>query len=415
MVYDTTAHGARGRGFPSVPLVVRDRRDVVDYMSISEAALRMPDVPVLLDRCRALATLCAICPDEFGENYLFTSLGGSSRLSIRGECRTVGLHHGSEGTVIWTWDVDGSAYDRGLDHLLEQVPAALTHRLASMASGRSAGEPWWTLSSVMWRSPGADGWTAAALPGEPYAYEDRSLFCLADLIDPSPANLWLPGGFGPEHGSFERADAIRHILALRPLTDDIIRAVNPAKSLQEVSDAVEEIGYRPSADSVPLDRGEGEGAPLVAVGQDDDTSVCRFLLETGDEGFHRLLLHHSGKAVQTVADTVGSGVVQREPNDSTDQQFRVEEYHDGAYRPVKALRATSYGEGSEEYGTPSAFRITARRSGLVVHCPAGEGSPAVLVEPSADAPQLLTARKPYGYGRWVQLPIGAGPRASSYR
>ncbi|MFJ7899895.1 RICIN domain-containing protein [Streptomyces sp. NPDC096198] len=388
-------------------------------MSITQAAVRMPEVPVLLDRCRALAALSAICPDQFGEDYVFTPSGDGGRLSIRHESRAIGVHHGTDGTLVWIWDVDESAYEEGVDFLVGQLPEQLVPHLVAMARHGDEGEVWWTLSSAMWRLPGDTAWSATRLPEEPFPYDDRSLFCLADLIDPSPGNLWLPGSFGQENGSFRRADAIRHVLARRPLTEEIVRALRPERGLSDVSEAVAATGHRPAEAPVPLDRGRGEGAPLVAMAQRDHTSACRFLLEPDGEGFHRILLHHSGKAVQVAGDSVGSGVVQCEPGHGDAQKFLIEEYRDGGYHrvdqePSSPDEGDGDGDGDGEEFIAPALRVTAKQSGLVLHCPAQEGDPVVLVEPRDDPAQMLTAELVYGYGIWGQLPMGIRPPATPY-
>ncbi|MFJ7062902.1 RICIN domain-containing protein [Streptomyces microflavus] len=383
-------------------------------MSIEEAAARMPAIPALLDRCRALAALSSICPGHY--SYVFTPSDDGGRLSIESDSRSLGVHHGADGTLVWAWDVDESDAE-GVQ--VEQVPQPLLPHLVAMTRSHGPdGHVWWRLSSVMWRLPGDSAWTAARYPGVDALSSDMALFCLGDLLDPSPGNLWLPDNFGAEHGSFARADAIRHVLALRPLTEDIVRALNPERSLEEVAEAVRATGYHPTESPIPLDRGVGEGAPLVAVDTDDHTSTCRFFFEPDGEGYHRILVHHSGKAVQ--ADTSDSGVVQREPDGGNAQKFLIEEYRDGHYHRVDQLVGLDRYRGPLDiYETEdlaaSAFRIRAKQSGLVLQRPLREGDPVHLVDPQDDPAQMMHASMPYGYGVWGQLLVGVRPSMTPYR
>ncbi|MFJ1910376.1 RICIN domain-containing protein [Streptomyces sp. NPDC088147] len=381
-------------------------------MSVEEAAARMPDIPALLERCRALAALSAICPGHFV--YEFDVSPEGERLSSWHDCRCLGVDHGPDGTLVWAWDVDKSYKEEDIEALLGQLPAQLVPRLAAMRRFEDRGEQWWQLSAVIWRLPGDDVWSTPQLPDQ---YD--ALFSLGDLLDPSPGNLFIPDHFGPEYGSFARADAIRRVLALRPLTEEIVRAINHERGLADVAGAVAATGYRAAPTPVPLDRGIGEGEPLVVVQQYDNTSLSRFFFEPDGAGFHRILLHHSGKAVHACGTEAGAPVVQREPDGGAAQLFLLEVYRRGGWHAIPELVAPApYPPLSENITPPDlaakAFRIRAKDSGLVLGLPNRLGEPVRLEEPRDDRKQAMRVWTTFGYGTWGELPIAVRPPAAPY-
>ncbi|MEV7253592.1 RICIN domain-containing protein [Streptomyces cyaneofuscatus] len=369
----------------------------------------MPDIPALLERCRALAALSAICPDEY--SYMFDVLPDGERLSIENDCRSLGVDHGPDGTLVWTWDVDEDQDEIEIEALLGRFPAQLLPRLAAMTRQAHDGSVWWRLSAVMWRLPGDNSWSTPQAPGE-----HDPVFSLGDLLDPSPGNLWLPDSFGQEYGGFARAEAIRRVLALRPLTEEIVRAINPEQGLADVAADVAATGHRAAPSLVPLDRGIGEGEPLVAAERDDKTSLSRFFFEPDGAGFHRILLHHSGKAVHSCGTEAGAAVVQREPDGGAAQLFLLEEYRAGDWHVIPELVAPApYTELSDSQElAANAFRIRAKDSGLVLGFPDRPGEPVLLEEPRDDPKQAMTVSMTYGYGVWGQLPIGVLPPVAPY-
>ncbi|WP_411114658.1 RICIN domain-containing protein [Streptomyces sp. 029-5] len=379
-------------------------------MSVEEAAARLPGIPALLERCRALAALNAICSGY--DSYEFASSPDGERLSINSECRMLGVDHGPDGTLVWAWDVDEHYWDKQIEEVVEQVPARLRPRLTAMAMRRSYGGDRWELSAVMWRLPGDDAWSTPQAPAnlDPYDGHDP-VFSLSDLLDPSPGNLWLPDHFGQAYGSFARADAIRQVLALRPLTEETVRAINPARSLADVAQDVAATGYRPAPTPVPLDRGIGEGDPLIAVGE--TTSLSRFYFESDGTGHHRILLHHSGKAVHVCGAGAGAAVVQREPDGSPAQLFLLEKHRGGGWHALPELVRPPDADAPPEL-TAKAFRIRAKDSGLVLGVPDRLGEPVRLEEPRDQKGQAMTVHQTYGYGVWAQLPIGVRPPTAPY-
>ncbi|MFF4704530.1 RICIN domain-containing protein [Streptomyces sp. NPDC001297] len=354
--------------------------------------------------------MSAICPDGF--SYEFASSPEGERLSIGGDSRTVGVDHGPDGTLVWSWDTDGGYDEDEIEEFVEQVPKRLIPRLDAMT--KMDGYERRLLSAVMWRMSGDDAWSTPQYHADPWC---DPVSTLSDLLDPSPGNLWLPAHFHEEDGSFARADAIRQVLALRPLTEETVRAINPSRSLADVADDVAAVGYRPAPIPVPLDRGIGEGEPLVARAPDyDSTSLTRFYFEQDGTGHHRILIHHSGKAVHVCGTETGAAVVQREPDGSPAQLFLLEEYRDDGWHALPELVHTvpDYGGEFSQELSAEAFRIRAKDSGLVLGRPDRLDEPVRLEEPRDDPAQAMTTWLEYGYGVWAQLPIGVRPPAAPY-
>ncbi|WCE02466.1 hypothetical protein PGH47_42735 (plasmid) [Streptomyces sp. HUAS 31] len=367
-----------------------------------EAADAMPDVPALLERARALAAIAVIMQDEWNERYEI----GASQCTDRGgvvlrgwtQSRGVQVHfHDEAGTVVFLWDVDADFLPENLprawEAILAQVPKDLRPCLWNADTVHSDTDlPW--INAVMWRLPGDTAWrtadlTDAALSGG-LDWEDAGLGAcmgesdgahnvLTDLIAPSPATVMLESGLGVEKASLAIAGAVRHVLALRPLTEDIVRTLNPEVSLADVAEEIAATGHRPvqPGDARPLDRGEGEGDPLVMGSRHDPPFMIGHLLPEADgEGFHRVLVHHSGKALTAE----GTAVVQSELHDGDSQKWLLQ----------------TLGQGPR-------LRVVAKESGLALQAGSGPGEPALLAEPHDGDEQIFRWESRYGYGHWAFL------------
>ncbi|MFJ4972851.1 hypothetical protein [Streptomyces sp. NPDC088755] len=227
--------------------------------------------------------------------------------------------HEDDGAVIFLWDTDaGFPPYEGAERtntlwkaVLAEVPDTLRSCLWNGKAEMDDDDlPY--VSAVMWRLPGDPAWrTAEALrqasPAGPWG-GDCADSVLADLIAPSPATVMFDDGSGVERSSFATADAVRRILALRPLTEGIVRSLDPERSLADVEGPIAALGHRPAdPDSAPpLDRGKGEGDALITMPPDSRFTLRHFLMEPDGEGFHRILVHDSGKALE--AALYGYGV-----------------------------------------------------------------------------------------------------------
>ncbi|MEV8434870.1 RICIN domain-containing protein [Streptomyces chartreusis] len=360
-------------------------------LTVYEAADAMPDVPALLERARALAAIAVIMQDEWNEQYEIRASQCADRdgvvLRCSGQSRWVQVHfHEDAGTVVFTWDTDADFVpeEPGVwEAIVAQVPQALRPCLWKCDYvDPDSGFPW--INSVMWRLPGDTAWRTPDPGSEALRTADRIGYdaaynALTDLIAPSPGMVLLENGLGVENASFAIGDAIRQVLALRPLTEDIVRTLNPEVSLADVAEEIEALGHRPvrSGDARPLDRGEGEGDPLVMGSRHEPPFMIGLLMPEADgEGFHRVMVHHSGKALTAV----GTAVVQSEPHDGDSQKWLL-----------------------QELGQGPRLRVIAKESGLALQAGSGPGEPALLAEPHDGDEQIFHCRKLYGYGYWAFL------------
>jgi hypothetical protein len=363
--------------------------EVRSALSVYEAADVMPDVPELLDRARALAAIGVIMRDEWHEQYRIRASPCADRggvvLRCSGEERWVQVHfHEDAGTVVFTWDVDADfvpdVAPRAWEEIYAQVPQALRPCLWKYGVADRSDLPW--INAVMWRLPGDTAWRTPDPDNEALSSDvsdadwigdDGAYDVLTDLIAPSPGTVRLEKQLAGK-ASFAVSDAIRQVLALWPLTEEIVRTLNPRLSLTDVAEEIAALGHRPVdlRDARPLDRGEGEGDPLVMGYR----HVSALLPEADGEGFHRILVHHSGKALTAV----GTGVVQSEPHDGDSQKW--------------FLQKLDQGRG---------HRVIAKESGLALQAGSGPGEAALLAEPHDGDQQVFRWESNWCFGGFAFL------------
>ncbi|MFF6984286.1 RICIN domain-containing protein [Streptomyces sp. NPDC008343] len=367
----------------------------------------MPDVPVLFDRCRALAMLSAIGRTH-DEGYKFLPSGCSCtagavlRLPNIGE-RSLDIHfHGDAGVLVIAWDIDADFTPRLDDYeevwrdIISQVPDGLRHCLwhgpdEDHEQFGCASEDLPELTAVMWRLPGDTAWRTARFDSHEISDDDCALFVLSDVTNPSPCTVMWGEGLGVEREPSHRlSEAVRHVMALRPLTEEVVRTLNPDRGLADVADALTTIGYPKDASGcvLPLDRGVGERAPLV-TGREHGASG-HFFLEADGDGYHSIFVQHSGKALEADGTTAGAGVVQAEPHDGDSQKFLVQEYRDGEYHDV--------GRMCDDDSRTAQYRILAKNSGLALQAGQRTGGPVTLATPNGQPGQILTSSTYFGYG-----------------
>ncbi|MFB6984163.1 hypothetical protein [Streptomyces scopuliridis] len=241
-------------------------------MHVFETVKRMPDVPALLDRCRGLGMIERILqppwPDEHAYAFERAECAHDGwSLTMRRQERYFTVHFHETGVLVYGWDTDAEftwyddMWDWGLGiwpEIMTQIPEELSPCL-----GAADEDGDWLLSVVMWRLPEDSAWRTGEyeIPADQqeaatqYDNWDCSSTLLADLIDPSPSHIEWSGGLGVggkylksseiewvETG-LSKEDAIRHILALRPLTEQVVRTLNPYRGLADVTDDIAAVDY----------------------------------------------------------------------------------------------------------------------------------------------------------------------------
>jgi hypothetical protein len=206
----------------------------------------LPDPPALRDRCRALAMLDAIvCPDVlyryyfFGRGWLPDRPGASAMM--RNGC-------GDEYDIVFE---DAGVFVRGLWHeapmteddllpeLFESVPEVFAPYIhgrvfttddevpATVVVWRQAGDDHWAFGDVLFPddAPDPDGSTrlfSVVLDGTGAGYQQH-----VEEYHERPLDM----------------DAVRALLALTPLTEDLVRRLNPDVSLADLAEDLADIGY----------------------------------------------------------------------------------------------------------------------------------------------------------------------------
>ncbi|MFC8095365.1 hypothetical protein [Streptomyces sp. NPDC057301] len=252
---------------------------------IDEITVRnLPEASALLDRARGLAMVDAIRETRVeiaewggwgGYTLSAPAAGHPCRvLTTHEQPQGLDVHFHPEGVFILGWDRDcGALLPRAeVERVVaEQVPAAFQDCPLSPAHERhwcQMTEDEVLFNFACWRPDGAERWQQTELDerlvnehvmrvGE----EPQSLL-LYDLIKPAPEMLCLGSetvrGMFPDdlqdgeeipwkETGLTSAEAIRHVLALRPLTDQVVQTLNPFLSAADLAKDIEAIGYPQAA------------------------------------------------------------------------------------------------------------------------------------------------------------------------
>ncbi|MFF7180001.1 hypothetical protein [Streptomyces sp. NPDC008121] len=216
-------------------------------MTVHDVARRLPDPAVLRDHCRALAMLDAVLSPEWEDRYH----SFDARWSATEEMASMRDGQGDEFSLVLS---PAGVYLRGFVHAIgsggrravARVPEAFRPYVEEPAFAHPDGEPLVTV--CLWRLAGESTWHvgAASLDGPGpsgggRADTDATDFLFELLVDRSAEAYARWAG---EY--FELpvdAEAVRQVLALRPLTDALVAALNPRSTLAALADDIAEIGY----------------------------------------------------------------------------------------------------------------------------------------------------------------------------
>lgn len=221
-------------------------------MSVFRLIQRLPGPAVVRDRSRAMAMLDAVLtPDPLVRTFFYRAdwAPGAELASMRDGCGngyTVGFDaagafaYGFDrespisagrppGAGLWPGLLDG--LPDGMRHWLPQQPqAAAALSEITLCFWQQAGDTDWRIGRV--ELPAAVGY------GEDV---DGAEWLFAQLADPTPAAYRQ---YAEEY--FEVSpdlDAVRHVYALQPLTERVVRALNPDLELAGLADDIARIGY----------------------------------------------------------------------------------------------------------------------------------------------------------------------------
>jgi hypothetical protein len=211
---------------------------------------RLPEISIVRDRCRSMAVLDAILSPEWQYRYF----SFDSRWSPAEEMASMRDGSGNEYSIVFSL---AGAYARGFDHespmtpyrvtppapwpgLFDGVPEAFRAQVAEPAFSDS-GTPRATV--CFWREQADTAWRAGA-------------------VEPLPGGLGDDGGAGwlfgvlldgrPEAYQQFAEDyyevtvdiaAVRHVYALRPLTQAIVSLLNPEVDISGLAEDLAQAGY----------------------------------------------------------------------------------------------------------------------------------------------------------------------------
>lgn len=218
-------------------------------MTVHDIARRLPGIPVLRDRCRALAMLDAILSPEWADRYY----SYDSRWSGAEEMASMRDGAGNEYAIVFS---PAGAYACGFAHeslmspyaaggpwpgVLDEVPEAFRPYVEEPAFSDGDGTP--VVTVCMWRQPQDAAWRAGAIDFPEDGTDDPDgagyLFAL-----PADGSAEAYRGFAEDYYELPvDLEAVRHVHALRPLTPEVIAALNPDVDLADLAKDIEQIGY----------------------------------------------------------------------------------------------------------------------------------------------------------------------------
>ncbi|MEV6684824.1 hypothetical protein AB0N28_05730 [Streptomyces sp. NPDC051130] len=214
--------------------------------TVHELIAVLPDVPVLHDRCRALAALDALMGGRSGSRFDYDPAWGPGTVA--------GLMNngsGDEYAILFTPD---GVFGRGFDHessmspytnedmalwpgLVDSLPEVFRPLLDEPAF---CDDEVRVATVVFWRETHDTAWRAG--PVEYAEYDDDGtghLFHVLAAGTPEAYHAFAEDYYGRRPD----LDAIRHVYALRPVTAEVIKTLNPEADPVAVAAALARTGY----------------------------------------------------------------------------------------------------------------------------------------------------------------------------
>lgn len=234
------------KGRPTPHLTVR--------MTAYDVAGRLPGVSRLRDLCRALAVLDVVLDPDGRDRYHSYdpawATGEEVALKRDGS--------GNDYSIVFT---ASGVYVRGFDHespmspyvtddgkpwpgVLDSVPELFRAQVDEPAFTDEDGTPYVTV--CLWRESGDDAWRHGDIDFPDGEHDGADwLFGLLTDGTAEAARDWA-------QDYYERPvdlDAVRHLYAGRPLTAEVVTALNPATTRTAIAEDTSRIGYPTGATS----------------------------------------------------------------------------------------------------------------------------------------------------------------------
>ncbi|WP_329129558.1 hypothetical protein OG552_03760 [Streptomyces sp. NBC_01476] len=218
-------------------------------VTVHDITRQLPEIAELRDHCRSLAMLEAILSPDWESRYH----SFAARWSESEEMASMRNGSGAEYSIVFS---SAGAYIRGFDHesamspyaedgpwpgVLDEVPEVFRGYVEEPAFTDEDGMP--VVTACLWREAKDDAWRAGTIdfPEVSSGDPDGSGYLFQLLTDRSAEAFQQ---FAEDYYEVPvDLAAIRHILALGPLTDEVVAAVNPHVALAELAEDITEIGY----------------------------------------------------------------------------------------------------------------------------------------------------------------------------
>ncbi|MFE9634302.1 hypothetical protein [Streptomyces sp. NPDC006463] len=206
----------------------------------------LPDVAVLRDRCRALAALDVLMGGRGGSYFDYDPAWGPDTAAA-----LMDNGAGDEYAILFTPD---GVFGRGFDHeswmspytnedmalwpgLVDTLPEVFRPLLAETAF---CDDDVQVATVVFWREASDTAWRAG--PVEIPADTDDGTGHLFRVLAAGTPEAYVDFA----EGYYERdvdLDAVRHVFALSPLTETVVKTLNPHADLAAAAEAAEATGY----------------------------------------------------------------------------------------------------------------------------------------------------------------------------
>jgi len=235
-----------------------ENRMMGDTVTARDIAARLPDIDILRRRCLAAATLDAILsPVWDGRCYSFTADwgGDASAAEIRDGCGNhcfivftadgvfiIGFDHESPMSPYRRADARHSGSPELWPGLVDGLPAVFTPFLTEPAFTGPGGVL--AMTFCIWREHHDSRWCTGPVDFTALdRYDtDGAHEMLGVLCDPTPAEAY--GTFAFEYFEVDLDPvALEHIFALGPITDQLVRSINPSATLDDLARDLASSGY----------------------------------------------------------------------------------------------------------------------------------------------------------------------------
>ncbi|MEV4762157.1 hypothetical protein AB0J89_05930 [Micromonospora chokoriensis] len=356
-------------------------------MNAHDVAARLPDIERLRQRCKALAVLERVI-DGGDPYYAYTSTWGTDEAALMSN------GSGDEWAVVFTPD---GAFIRLFDHestmspyrhpdhelwpgLVDGVPEILRPQLTEPAFCDEAGQ--FIATAVLWRLPGDERWHAGdgvafPPPSGPYGDTGPDGAGMLDILLDDIVDRFVEFAVDYYEMTVDRA-AVEHVVAHRPLTDTVTKALNPQLTVADLREDVAAIGYPIAGDDAATVEVRPDGAFSVnTVGWNRAAFPLSFSVR--EAGGSWMVSASAAQAAELVDVLMPAGnetimVVGLETNSFLDEDYR-------QWRPSRIA--------AEQGVNVEAHQVGALASGVV-----GLSEEALLIS-REELPRFLAGWYPY--------------------